>query len=659
MRGPVRASPDERRPARAYPLFLGATIGAIAGCTEVLVQLGRPGAAIGREHLCEAAVLYGATGLIIGAAVLGLFALFRRRPSRAFSAAVLCAAFVFLMLGGYVNLYYLPGAVSRTSLLFTALILLGGAVLGVALYAILRGLGRQGLVWRAGSARARHALAWSALGALIALGLVSYLPQRQRAAVTHTGVGGADLNVLLIVMDALRPDHLSAYGYSRETSPNIDRLAAQSALFADASAQSPWTKPATASLLTGLYPSQHRVNLMASGVPPSIPLITEILQSNGYRTGLFTANSFITPVFGFGRGVDRFYASRPPRVLQLMLGHLLSRLMEWSEVAKRVLGLLTSIEQALVGGGAPQGGLAAEGLTHALLAWIDESPGARFFAYVHYMEPHAPYVPPAPYDTHFLPARLQQMPRVSGFPPYQGFLPFERGPAISPDSLENMIAQYDGEILYLDHWLGRLFDELRQRGLFEKTLIVLTADHGEEFYDHGGWGHGQSLFQELLRVPLIVSAPRLLGDTGQRWPHAVRQIDLPPTILDYCGILPARPLPGLSLRPILDGVEAATPARMVYSEVDHGGRFAWALREGPAKVIFAQQGRERRRLLFDLASDPFERTDLAAVEPLRAQQAQERLADLHDQIAGGAVEGVTVTIDDATRERLRGLGYVQ
>jgi arylsulfatase A-like enzyme len=655
-------------PGWAGPLATGAGLGALAGLLEVILQLGRAGSAVHRAHLFEVVVLYGLAGLAVGGGLLLIsLALLRRPPSIAFVAALVTSLFVFLIVGGFINLYFLPEAVSRISLLVTAGILLVSLILGRVLYILLRLLRWQGVRIRPRGRLGLGGLIAIAVIALAALALVSYMPAGRPARAPRGALGqgagnGDGLNVLVLLADALRPDHLSLNGYARETSPHIDAFARAGAVFDNAGAQSSWTKPSTATILTGRYPSAHGMHLMANGVPEAIELLPEMLQRHGYRTALLTANNFVSPIFGFDRGVDFVYASNPPRFLQLMLGHLLSRVCEWSSLARQVMAWMDGIERALVGGGTPAGGLKAGGLTQAFLQWLDadRQSGRPFFAYLHFMEPHAPYAPPPPYDTFFMSPRLAAMPHVTNFPAYAGFLPFEKGRAVSPDSLQNMIALYDGAIRSLDESLGRLFGEFSARGLDKNTLIIFTADHGEEFYDRGGWGHGQSLYEELIHVPLILSCPRSLGPiAGSRFVHSVRHVDLVPTILELCGLPGPLRTDGRSLLPILHGEEPAGPPRPVFSEVNHGGRFANALRIGTEKVMFCQRATDRQLFLFDLAADPGERQNLAGTAPAQAARAEAQLQEFQQSVAREAPAEVRITIDDATRERLRALGYVR
>lgn len=641
---------------RPSPILLGALLGALVGVGEVLAGMLAPASAITRRYLLEAAILYAAGGALVGVglAVIG-WAIARRRPTFAVSAATLLGFFIFLIVAGYVNVRYLPQAFDRASMLFTALILVGAVGVGLILH---RGLSALPVARWAEARRPRRAL-----GALLAaigpaVVLASILPGGGGAVPVENPGAGRDRNVVFIVIDALRYDHMSQNGYARETTPQLDAWAREAVVFDDAQAQAPWTKPSTATLLTSLYPSTHGVNSMTSAVPHAVDLLPAMLRRNGFRTAIFTANHFITPEFGFDRGTQHFFSSHPPRLQQLLLGHLLQRLgSRVRPVGDLVVGLTRA--ERVFGGAAPEGGLGAEGLTRAFGDWLNDIGDERFFAYLHFMEPHAPYDPPEPYATFFMPEGPARRLRVINFPAYGGFLPFEPARPMSADSLTNMVARYDGGIRAVDARIGELIGELKRRGRYANTLLVVTADHGEEFYDHGGWGHGQSLHDELLHVPLILSGPELDAARGRRLPHAVRHVDVVPTILDICGLPAPEGLAGRSLLPIVRGEEPPEPGRPVYSEVDFGGRFARSLREGTRKVIRAQSGGSVREMVFDVAADPRELRDLRHTETAGPEVALARLEAFHANASRNAIAEETVTIDEATHERLRALGYIR
>jgi arylsulfatase A-like enzyme len=655
------SAPRPRGPLWTSPIALGLLVGALVGLIEVVVLWYMPNMSVTREYFVVAAVLYGVNGAFAGLVLVVLSGFFRKAPpSRSLSLAFLLVFFGFVLAAGYVNVRRLPRATDPFSLAVTGAMLIGFILLGYGLFRFFRAIAGTGAGERL--ARSRPALWGWILGIVLAVivGVLSYVPSGGERWSGEGSKARPGVSVLFVVIDALRADHLSAYGYGRETSPSIDRWAREGVLFETARAQAPWTKPSTATMLTGYYPSVLGVNELASGIPESIHPLPEIMKENGYRTGIFTADAFVSPLFGFQRGVDRFYVRMRPRFAQLMLGHIYFFMRRQNDVFLFLVRRMKAVERALVGGGGDSSeSFSAEGLSQAFMDWLDEDPEKPFFAYVHYMEAHAPYAPPPPYDKTFMPPPLAGMARVSQYPRYTGFLPFDKGPAISADSLSNMIALYDGGIRFADLWVGRVIEDLKQRGVFDNTLILLTADHGEEFNEHGGWGHGHSLYDELLHVPLVLSCPKAGVTGGRRIPHVVRHIDLVPTILDICGIAPPEGLDGTSMIPIILEEEPVDPPRMVMSEVYYGGHFARSLIDGNEKVIFSQKGRTTNLAFYDLESDPGELEDLADLEPRRAEELAARLEEFHDIAAGKSAAGYTVTIDEDTKERLKALGYIQ
>lgn len=357
----------------------------------------------------------------------------------------------------------------------------------------------------------------------------------------------AKLNVVVIVIDAARADHIGCYGYARETSPVVDGLAARSVLLENALSQCGWTKPSIASLFTGTYPIQHRVFLGSTKdrqdritsdiLPTDFTTLAEAFRAGGYATAAFVENVQIRSFMGFDQGFD-LYAED--------LGE-------------------------------------ASRITAAFGDWLQKNSGKPFLAYMHYLDPHWPYTPPAPYNTFFaLPA--------------SGTLDFnavnwkylERQIAakevtLSAQDLERMRALYDGEIRYVDASIGEVCNALRARGLFENTLIVVTADHGEEFMERGMVGHGSSLYDELLRVPLILRIP---SAAPARIAQTVQLVDVMPTLLDYAG-LPAVPeIGGVSLRPLIEGKEQVARAAFAdYREEGESGIMQQSVRLERYKLI--------------------------------------------------------------------------
>jgi arylsulfatase A-like enzyme len=265
-----------------------------------------------------------------------------------------------------------------------------------------------------------------------------------------------------------------------------------------------------------------------------------------------------------------------------------------------------------------------------------------FFLYVHMMSPHHPYDPPPPFDR-FVPdkghAPVKNYPRKS-------YRFFEGGDALAPDALADMVARYDGDVLYADTELARLLAGLDGLGLAGTTAVLVTADHGEEFFDHGNWGHGQSVYNELIRVPLILRTPR--GAAGERVTTPVSHADVVPTLLAIAGVPPAPELVGRSL--VASG--AAREERDAVSELLYRYGEARALVRDTQKLVDTHEGERRRSERFDLAADPGERAALPA-EPALAT-ALDRRVEAEMRARSAAAEA---PVDDETRRRLKALGY--
>jgi arylsulfatase A-like enzyme len=434
----------------------------------------------------------------------------------------------------------------------------------------------------------------------------------------------------MICIDALRADHVGAYGYGRPTTPNIDAVARGGALFERAAAQSDWTVPATASLLTGVYPSNHgagiggRVRFLRGTTLPhpianEAETVAETLHSLGFRTGLFSANPFL---YGsFTRGFD---------VAQV----------------RRTDG--TS-------------------LTDAALRWLRGNPAARTFLYLQYMDTHHPLNPPEPYYGRFaVPGGGKRGPK------HERWSYVRQRDLQAPDFRNyraHKLALYDGALCYVDSEIGRLLTALRELRVDAETLVVITSDHGEEFWDHAeieralggdprglwGIGHGHSMFEELLHVPLILRIPDAEGP--MRIPCAVRHIDVVPTVLDLLG---QRALPGMrgqSLRGFLDGqrTHQGCPALAQIAESPAYGPNTRSITWDQTKLVVRKDG---VRLLFDLRRDPTERVDLYARQPQLAGRLQQ---DLMRQLGAAprVRERAAPEYSAETLRELRALGYVE
>ena len=643
----------------------GVVVGAATGLLEVVCHWVGGSRVITRQFLFPAMVVYGVVWGLLGAG-LGLARTIRQTRTRpgddaetAWGLAFLIGSALILLIGGYVNTYWLPSFTSLRSLMFD------GALIG-GVWWVARGIGVRWLTRR---------VAWSrrtgwvrTLGgrlggpAVVAVVLLAtYLPDRRAGGAAGVNAGlDVPCNVVLIVMDAVRADHLSADGYQRPTSPNLATLAKRGVLFHNAMANSSWTHASIPTLLTSVYPSTHQVNRTTSALPPSIPTVPQLLKQTGMATAIFSSNTFVTPLFGFGQGVDRFVHYYPGATEQLILGHVARKLLtgrptvrEKAEAALHRFDKLlnpkaaTSIEEA-----------SADTLNRAFLTWVKQTRPRRFFAYLHYMETHAPYDPPEAYRTRFMSGPVDGALREQVFA-VRGVLPFQRGKPLAPAQRQQVIALYDAEINQLDEALGRLFQALEALGLADETLIIVTADHGEEFFEHGGWGHGHSLHHELLHVPLIISYPARLP-MGRVVETRVSLVDVAPTILELCGV-PSPPFQeGQSVVPLMVSEDAAVEDRVVYSELYHdGGMSVRALMQGPYKLIVAEEASQRQVALYNTREDPTETRDVSTRFPERVSSLLNALEQRTRSASAKSRGIVTLALDERTQERLRALGYLQ
>jgi len=342
-------------------------------------------------------------------------------------------------------------------------------------------------------------------------------------------------NVIVIVIDTLRADHLSSYGYERDTSPFMDNLAAEGVRFENAISPSSWTQPVHASLLTGRYTYEHQAE--TEPLDTTDPTIGELMQANGYRTGAFSANTlFFTRRQGHGRGFLHFednYQSVPDAFLNSSLyGFLFD---------------FYGLRKALKYEGVPTRILAPE-INEAVLDWVEKDDESPFFVFMNYFDVHDPYTPPEPYRS-----KYASVPNPGGL--INGFM--ERySPALTPEQIQTEIDAYDGSISYVDDQIKSLFIELDSRGLLDNTIVILTSDHGESLGEHGLLQHSASLYLDEVHVPLIVWGPNYIP-AGKTIDTPVTIAALPSTILSLIGSSDD-PFPGPSLALLMTSDE--TPA---------------------------------------------------------------------------------------------------
>ena len=347
--------------------------------------------------------------------------------------------------------------------------------------------------------------------------------QRQIAQLTPPTSGTH--NVVVILIDTLRADHLSTYGYTRPTSPNLSGIADQGVLFENAIAPSAWTIPSHASILTGLYPHDHHAGDSAHpNLDPQYFTLAEALKMRGYRTAAFSANGrFFSRSRGFGRGFIHFedaFRTWRGSFGQTMFG---AQIDSWIEA----LHLEHNIP----------GRLSAQVINRNALHWIG-SGHAPFFVVLNYLDVHEPYLPPEPYLHYYTKAKHRRQWYSDDW---------QSSENLTPQELQTNIDSYDGAINYVDDQIAKLMQELKKRGLGEHTLVIITSDHGEGFNEHGLVDHGNSLYRELIHVPLIFWEPGEIP-VGRRVPEPVSLTALPATVLDLLGYPTHRVFGGSSVQ---------------------------------------------------------------------------------------------------------------
>ena len=427
-----------------------------------------------------------------------------------------------------------------------------------------------------------------------------------------------DVNVILIGIDALRADHLGCYGYKRNTSPSIDELARDSVLYENTMSQAPWTLPSVTSIFSSLYPSQHGVGITRYIQKSSLVTLAEILKKNGFTTAAFTGGAYVSRMFGFSRGFMLYEELNPAVKLKDEGGIILRH------------SFLLDVEKIIA----------------SATGWLSANADKKSFLFLYTYETHAPYFPPAKYDI-FAPG-------------YNGPITGDvwkdvgitndinsRRKPLPPQDRERLISLYDGQILCTDDYIGKLIAFLKETNLYDKTMIVLTADHGEEFFDHGAWEHGDSLHQELLRVPLIIKYPfsRKKGIERER---LAPSIDIVPTILDTLRIKMSYPMEGISLAKKAGG-------RVVFSQST--APRALAVRKGDFKMIVDFDSSLIE--LYDLRRDPREANNLAGRKELLTPLFQEIPKCPGLDLTSPLPSLGKVVMDKSIRERLRSLGYLR
>ncbi len=423
-------------------------------------------------------------------------------------------------------------------------------------------------------------------------------------------------NIVLIINDAMRSDHMSLYGYERETTPNIDKLAFSGSFGSGVISAHPSTPPAMASLFTSLYPSTHEVSFSFRGSGDScnilsdeVDTIAEVLRDNGYVTGAFAANPFISRDLGFTQGFDY-----RPAIYKDHLYHKTT----------------------------------AEEVNAAVLNWIKKNTDKKFFAYLHYMDNHGPYHPPAPFNAYFVSDELIPLDQTAI--KELGYIR-KYAKDKSRTDLNYFIDQYDGGIRYVDKCVGDLIDSLKKLGVYDNTIVVFTSDHGEAFYEHGHFDHGNNLYNEEISVPLIIRLPKPQKLELDR----AELVDVGTTLLS---------LVGLNFRYKTSGRDLSKPdSRVRYVEkvpTEDRPYHLVAMITDDYKFIYRNDVDAISEIYG--SEDKKDKVNLADKMPLKAEEAKVKIKKwVSDRRAEGRKLGLRkqqVMFNKDTLRRLRSLGYV-
>jgi arylsulfatase A-like enzyme len=417
-------------------------------------------------------------------------------------------------------------------------------------------------------------------------------------------------NVILISIDTLRADHLQTYGYARKTAPNIAKLAAAGIVFTNAYSQAPWTLPSMASLHTGLYPYQHGALTLKAAIPDEVTTLAETFKNNSYFTIGVTSAWFASRAYGFAQGFDIFDES-----------HI-----------------------------AGADSVTSQEITDATIRYLRHNQGKRFFVWVHYFDSHAKYI---------------RHPKYGYADGYSGLLTSGLAPNrlnrvkdhLQPEDRQYILDVYDEEITFIDEAIGRLLQALQDMGLTDRTVIVLTADHGEEFLERGNIGHGTRLYEELIHVPLAIVGDKTVSFHCKEEPVETRWVGR--TILDLCG-LRKNHFPGIDLLQSPKGSEHRDSG-LIFSEGSHAegsdGRLDAAVTPGWKLIHSLENGSYE---LYDLQEDHQERHNLFLAGTQEQRQVGAFLARELNRFRSGTRAAAKSTMPNREElDRLRSLGYIR
>ncbi|MBN2134119.1 MAG: sulfatase [Acidobacteria bacterium] len=428
-----------------------------------------------------------------------------------------------------------------------------------------------------------------------------------------------DMNVILVSLDTLRADHCSFLGYKRKTTPFLEEYASDAVVFENMHTPAPWTDQSHASVFSGLYPRVHSISFKANN-KLSFSLAS-ILKNKGYKTAGFVETISLDDRIGLATGFDTWMNVEHPKEYEPNRA---------PDNNKRVF------------------------------EWLKQNHQSKFLLFVHYFDIHHPYNPPGKYRHFYRETEYAPDIQVYGGSPWKSGHPSE-------EIMKQVIDLYDGEINWTDYHLQNLLSKLDDYKLLDKSIVVIFSDHGEGFYEHKLLSHGNSLYQELLRIPVVMKFPDGFGE-GARIKSITRNIDITPTVLDYMGIRYKEPMQGVSLTKMINNDEKHD--LIFFAD---GTRYAMSIRVGDWKLIYNHQRDEKTIKdlglnepkpefeLYNIANDPLEQKDLAPDNEKKVQEYFELIKksfDLNKNWKRGFIMGQKKALDKDLEEGLRQLGYL-
>ncbi|MCI0604243.1 sulfatase-like hydrolase/transferase [bacterium] len=598
--------------------------------------------------LIRLAAVYSLIGLSIGAfqgCILWLVSRLRKKDSGGRASVPagyeernlsLMHFSVAMGIGCFLNLLLpiFPRYLQRSSLLFQifgcGVMILGSVLLAIALYTVGKRLLQH---FPPKQDQKRFVFSKGAiLLALVACLQAVWIPnfksrqEKQTEVLVQKDNLANHANVILISVDSLRADHLSCYGYRRETSPNVDSLAREGTLFTRALSVTSWTLPAHLSMLTSLAPEALGVVGTHDQLDPQRITLAEILRKNGYATAGFVSAPFLYSDFGYNQGFDHYD--------DFTVKFDAKNIREANKIAHR--------------------GITSPALTAAIHKWLSNNHERKFFLFLHYWDVHYDYSPPPPFDKMF-------------DPKYNGTINgrnFHLNPKIKTGmkqrDLAHILALYDGEIAYTDFHIGELITTLKRLNVFDDSLIIFTADHGDEFLEHGGKGHRRTLYDEVLRVPLIIKFPSGAEFAkGKVVDTPASILDIMPTILKYLGLKVPIESDGDELLSALNG-HRTNSNRSLFASLRYD---LYAVQSGNTKFIANLESFQKE--LYDLTNDPQEQNNLLHEGNQNKIEEHQRILlnwlnkerQKYRSLPRNQMD--TFEMSEEMKEQLRSLGYIQ